>query len=576
VRAFADIEELVAAAIEVERVLGELGETPLEPLKEERDEDTEESIMEKQVTTLNETLINLFKGIVSNQEASSSSTVIGGCQICKSGDHLATACPRLNDAQPKCAKCGMPHRTENCGVKCSYCAGLGHSEDRCWKKPKNEKSPSGTANYLEVLISDEAATQNQLNKLCGSETILSHTRVPRRRVPVEVATGGDVPTPQIVGDGLGVDRDVAVKSKILSHFIKGKVSLSPMETILLVPRELEHLESLVKLARRRKDLEANENQVSTASAVPTLRRICINKGHRSKTLHLLVEVNNYIVEGLVDTGASMTVMATAVVRELGMIHLITGSESYKTASSVITQALGRIDEVPMKVGGVQCTMTFMVVDTGSYDVLLGLDFLMKIGAIVDVERGLIQMRHGPGANVEVLPLTVVNLLQRVESASMVPESTSFWQRSSMSENSGWVAAQECTITPKEDAAISSNSNAGTEGSEHGEVLADLMKQCESEDEFGEDEMAKLIEAEGPLEILQLMLQEQADDFMSEEITEGDDYADWIRWVADAEQSMREERTPKDLVTLVSQQHQSTDTAVMRTLQQVMPTRNDKI
>jgi hypothetical protein len=220
-------------------------------------------------------------------------------------------------------------------------------------------------------------------------------------------------------------------------------------------------------------------------------------------------------------------------------------------------------------------MTFMVVDTDSYDVLLGLDFLMKIGAIVDVERGLIQVKHGPGANVEVLPLTVVNLLQRVESASMVPESTSFWQRSSMSENSGWVAAQECTITPKEDAAISSDSDAGTEGSEHGEVLADLMKQCESEDEFGEDEMAKLIEAEGPPEILQLMLQEQADDFMSEEITEGDDYADWIRWVADAEQSMREERTPKDLVTLVSQQHQSTDTAVMRTLQQVMPTRNDK-
>jgi hypothetical protein len=124
VRIFADIEELVAAAIEVERVLGELGETPLEPLKEERDEVIDETIMERQVTTLNETLINLFKGVVSNQEASSSSTV-------KGGDHLATACPRLNEARPKCAKCGMPHRTENCGVKCSYCAGLGHSEDRC-------------------------------------------------------------------------------------------------------------------------------------------------------------------------------------------------------------------------------------------------------------------------------------------------------------------------------------------------------------------------------------------------------------------------------------------------------------
>ncbi len=58
--------------------------------------------------------------------------------------------------------------------------------------------------------------------------------------------------------------------------------------------------------------------------------------------------------------------------------------------------------MPIKVGGVQCTMTFMVVDTDSYDVLLGLDLLIKIGAIVDVEQGLIQVRHGPGSAMEVL------------------------------------------------------------------------------------------------------------------------------------------------------------------------------
>ncbi len=176
---------------------------------------------------------------------------------------------------------------------------------------------------------------------------------------------------------------------------------------------------------------------------------------------------------------------------------------------------------------------------------------------------------------EVLPLTMVNLLQRVESANVVPESTSFWRSSSNDGNSEWVVDQECTIAPKEDAAISSDSDAGMDGSEHGEVFADLVKQFESEDEFGEDELARLIEAEGPLEILQLMLQEHADDFMNEEITEGDDYADWIRWVADAEQSMHNERMPKDVVTLVSQQHQSTDATVVRTLQQVMTTRNDE-
>jgi uncharacterized spore protein YtfJ len=55
---------------------------------------------------------------------------------------------------------------------------------------------------------------------------------------------------------------------------------------------------------------------------------------------------------LTDTGASMSIMAVVVVRELGMMHLVTRSETYKTASGVVTQVLGRIDEVLVKVGGV--------------------------------------------------------------------------------------------------------------------------------------------------------------------------------------------------------------------------------
>jgi len=315
--------------------------------------------------------------------------MFGGCQICKGGDHTATVCLRLNEPRPKCAKCGMSHRTENCGIKCSFCLGLGHLEDRCWKKPKDGKSHSGAANFLEVLLNDKEATLQQLNKLCGDENIFSYTRVPRRKMPVEVAPAGTGPSFEAKGDNTCMNRENSIRSKILSHFIKGKVSMTPMETVLMIPGELEHLENLVKVARKKKDAEAANNQVSMVSAAPTFRRICIDKTHRSKTLHLSVEVNNYLVEGLVDTGASMSVMAAAVVRELGMMHLVSGFETYKITSRVVTQALGRIDEVPVKVGGMQCTMTFMVVDTDNYDVLLGLDLLIKIGAIVDVERGMI-------------------------------------------------------------------------------------------------------------------------------------------------------------------------------------------
>jgi len=259
-------------------------------------------------------------------------------------------------------------------------------------------------------LNDEETTLHQLNKLCGSENLFSYTRVPRRRMLVEVAPTCTVPPLEAAMEGAGVIREESVKSKILSHFIKGKISLTPMETVMMIPGELEHLESLVKVARKKKDAEAASNQISMVLAAPTLKRLCINKTHRSKTLHLSVEVNNYLVEGLVDTGASMSVMVAAVVRELGLMHLVSGSKTYKTTSGVVTQAFGRIDEVLIKVGGVQCTMTFMVVDTNSYDVLLGLDLLIKIGVIVDVEQGLIQVRCGPGSDVEVLPLTMVNML----------------------------------------------------------------------------------------------------------------------------------------------------------------------
>jgi hypothetical protein len=390
VRTFADIEELIGVATKVERVLGKLGETPYEPLREEQEEETSESNVEKQVNALNNTLINFFKGNAHDTTSSSSSNVFGGCHICRGGDHMATTCPRLNEARPKCAKCNMLYRIKNCGIKCTFCAKLGHSEDRCWKKPKDGKSHSRAANFVEVLLNDEEATLQQLNKLCGNEKVFSYTRVPRRRIPVEVAPTGNVPSSEAAGEGTRVNQETAVKSKILSHFIKGKISLSPMETILMILGELEHLESLVKLARRKKDAETVNDQVSVVSLVPTIRRICVNKTSKSKTLHLLVEINMYVIEGLVDIGASMSVMAAAVVREMGMMHLVAGSETYKIASGVVTQALGRIDEVMVGVGGVQCTMTFMVVDTDSYDV-----FVARVG-FLDEDRS--HRRCGTGPN----------------------------------------------------------------------------------------------------------------------------------------------------------------------------------
>jgi hypothetical protein len=42
-------------------------------------------------------------------------------------------------------------------------------------------------------------------------------------------------------------------------------------------------------------------------------------------MHLLVKLNNHIIQGLVDTGASTLIIAINVVRELGIMHLVARS-----------------------------------------------------------------------------------------------------------------------------------------------------------------------------------------------------------------------------------------------------------
>jgi hypothetical protein len=41
----------------------------------------------------------------------------------------------------------------------------------------------------------------QLNKLCKNENVFSYIQVPRRRMPVEMALGGTVQNPKIIGEG---------------------------------------------------------------------------------------------------------------------------------------------------------------------------------------------------------------------------------------------------------------------------------------------------------------------------------------------------------------------------------------
>ncbi len=109
------------------------------------------------------------------------------------------AYPKHNDMRLKCNKCSGGHRVENRGIRCSFCNGMG----------------------LRVVEQDESIDARNRTK---------------EAVP-----------------------DFGARSKILLHFMKGWISLTPMETIMKIPGKLEYLERLVKLARRRKDEKVGKN-----------------------------------------------------------------------------------------------------------------------------------------------------------------------------------------------------------------------------------------------------------------------------------------------------------------------------
>jgi hypothetical protein len=89
VKTYIDIEEMVIVTTEIERVLGGLGETPYDPLKEEKDENAiGKSSTDKQLLMLNETLIHFFRGFGSRNGANASSFgSTSRCQLCQADDH---------------------------------------------------------------------------------------------------------------------------------------------------------------------------------------------------------------------------------------------------------------------------------------------------------------------------------------------------------------------------------------------------------------------------------------------------------------------------------------------------------
>ncbi len=137
----------------------------------------------------------------------------------------------------------------------------------------------------------------------------------------------------------------------------------------------------------------------------------------------------------------------------------------------------------------------------------------------------------------MLPLTMVNLLQKSGSATSDHHDDCAQRQapgiSKVSRGASYLSRQDMD---EQLAELESESDSGSSEESNEENQAGGTVKGESK--FGSTELEDLVSKEGPQQILQLTLQNKADDLLKEEITDDEDYADWIQWAVEEEQRMQ--------------------------------------
>jgi hypothetical protein len=112
--------------------------------------------------------------------------------------------------------------------------------------------------------------------------------------------------------------------------------------------------------------------------------------------------------------------------------------------------------------------------------------------------------------VEVLSLTMVNLLQGMNSKALMWGYYYYFEEQNFSDDfdiTNWIPDQGSPIKTKRENTFASNSNINIDNSEHCDEEPRQFEQIDDENEFKDTEMEDLVRSKGLQLILQLILQE---------------------------------------------------------------------
>jgi len=128
-------------------------------------------------------------------------------------------------------------------------------------------------------------------------------------------------------------------------------------------------------------------------------------------IYVACEIGNVAVEMLVDTGAHSSVISLQLARRLGLhSHIDRSQQGVVRGVGGTTNMLGKLNGVVVKLGLVEFTLSFIVINIEFEMLMLGIDLMRRFKCVINLERNC--LRFGGEDGVEVPFLTTTTTARR--------------------------------------------------------------------------------------------------------------------------------------------------------------------
>ena len=115
--------------------------------------------------------------------------------------------------------------------------------------------------------------------------------------------------------------------------------------------------------------------------------------HNLETLKVVCDVNGNIAEALIDTGAQVSIMSTNFAKRCGLSDFVDKKYSGRAVGVGSSQILGKINNLPIRLSGLNFKCNFSILQNSRVDFILGLDVLRKFKTSICLRENIIKMYH---------------------------------------------------------------------------------------------------------------------------------------------------------------------------------------